>query len=297
MCRIKLHDPTSLFTRCGKLVNSTAMRFLEHEMGSLSGNQRRIADYLLQNRSRLPVLTVDQLAEEIGVSIASISRFARAAGYSSLRELRTALHSESFATPSKKLHDRLSRIDADHPLADVFAFEADNLSESRGRVSEAAFNRAVEAIDQAPRLFVWAAGPSIALIDLLRFRLNRFGTVVVPVDVSGPWMAEALVNLTSEDVALVFCFFQDRPEAARVLTFASDHNATSILCTDLMVADIVECAEIVLQIYRGAMGEFHSLVAPVALVDALVLGVARRRPELHMNQLNRLSGIRDELSP
>ncbi|MFW6223536.1 MAG: hypothetical protein ACOC4A_01480, partial [Spirochaetota bacterium] len=96
-------------------------------------------------------------------------------------------------------------------------------------------------------------------------------------------------------VTLVFCFLEDKPAARHVIDFASERKAGSILCTDLPVAEIVDRADVTLQIYRGALSEFHSLVAPIAIVDALVLGIVRRRPEIRTAQLRNLERIRSTL--
>lgn len=271
------------------------MRFLGNEVGSLSRQHQRIAEYLMQNRRRMPLLTVEELAEEIGVSMASISRFARTIGYSSLKELRVALHEETAVSPATKLRDRLNRIQPHGPISDILQFEQENLRVTQERLSQAAFDHAVTLLDAAQRVFVWADGPSIALVDLLSFRLNRFGYTVVPIPPTGPAMAEGLLNIGDGDVTLVFCFLEDKSEARHVIDFASERQAGSILCTDLLVAEVVDRADVSLQIYRGAISEFHSLVAPIAVVDALVLGIARRRPEVRTAQLRDLERIRSKL--
>lgn len=272
------------------------MRFLGNEVGSLSPQHQRIAEYLMQNRQRIPLLTVEELAEEIGVSMATVSRFARAMGYSSLKELRIALHEGSAVSPSMKLQDRLDRIQPNDPISDILQFERENLHVTQDRLSQVAFDNAVGILDTTERVFVWADGPSLALVELLRFRLNRFGYTVLAIPPSGPAMAEGLLNIRDGDVTLVFCFLEDKPAARHVIDLATDRQASSILCTDLLVAEVVDRADVSLQIYRGALSEFHSLVAPIAVVDALVLGIARRRPDVRTAQLRELERIRLKLS-
>ncbi|MFW5842519.1 MAG: MurR/RpiR family transcriptional regulator [Spirochaetota bacterium] len=271
------------------------MRFLGTEVGNLSRKHRRIAEYLMQNRRNILLLTVEELAEEIGVSTATISRFARAVGYATLRDLRIALHDETTSSPSRKLQDRLNRLESANPIAAILRFERDNLSRTEERLTQSAFDRAVEFLDATQRLFVWADGPSVALIELLRFRLNRFGYSVFGIAASGNEMAEGLVNITTGDVVLVFSFLRANPGALHVVEFATRRGAHTVLCTDLLVAESVDRADTVLHVYRGAMSEFHSLVAPVAIVDALVLGIARRRPQIRTSQLAALEEIRSEL--
>lgn len=226
----------------------------------------------------------------------TISHFGRALGYSSLREIRVALHEGSSVSPSTKLRDRLNRSEPDNPIAGILQFEQENLGLTRERLSQAAFDRAVTFLDSAERLFVWADGPSVALVHLLRFRLNGFGYPVLSIPPSGPAMAEGLVNLRNRDVALIFCFLEDKPAARHVVEFAAQRGARSVICTDLLVAEILERADFSLQIYRSALSEFNTLGAPIAIVDALVLGLARRRPEVRTAQLQELEQIRHGLS-
>lgn len=271
------------------------MRFLGKEVGTFSKQQQRIAEYLMQNRSKVSLLTVEELAKEIGVSMATISRFARAIGFANLKELRVTLHNDTVSRPSQKLKDRLDRLESSDLFAEILRVERENLEKTQERLNQNAFDRAVELLDSTTRVFVWADGPSIALFELLRFRLNRFGYAVTPITPTGPAMAEGLINIRAGDVVMVFSFLHEKREALHVVEFANDRRAHTVLCTDLLVAEIIDRVDVVLPIYRGAMSEFHSVTTPVSVVDALVLGIGRRRPAVRTEQLAELERIRMEL--
>lgn len=266
------------------------------DSGELSERQKRIADYFERNSARVPYLTVDEIAAELSVSTATVSRFVRAAGYPSLKTLKSLLRDRLEASPSRKLEGRLDHMSGGNILGELISTEISHLRETFDRLDRNQFARAVGALAETQRLFLFGNGPNRSLVELLRFRMNRFGYEISEVGRANDRMAESLVHITERDCIVAFAFFRENPTTRAALRFARERGATVILITDLVVADIVSDADAVLYTARGASSEFHSLVPPVAVVDALVLGVASKRRRESVDKLEALASVRSRLA-
>lgn len=271
------------------------MAAIVHRVDDLSEGQKRIADYFEKNASRIPYLTVDEIAAELSVSTATVSRFVRKAGLGSLKQAKALLRDRLEATPSRKLAGRLEHMRGEDPLGDLIETEIKHLRNTVDRLDRREFSAAVNAVAEARRLFLFGNGPNHSLVELLRFRLNRFGYEIAEVGRASDRLAESLVHLRPTDVLIAFAFFRENPTARAVLRFAKERAAFTVLVTDLVIADILEDGDAILYTARGATAEFHSLVPPVAVVDALVLGVAASRKGENIEKLNALAEVRRRL--
>jgi DNA-binding MurR/RpiR family transcriptional regulator len=261
----------------------------------LSEGQRQIADYLLKNRRRIPYLTIDEIASELGVSIATVSRFSKAAGYRSFRDLKAELKQELDVTPSGKLIDRIDNVGGMDFLSRFVAEEISHLEETLRDCSRAQFDRAVALLSRAPQVFIYATGPSHGLAELLQFRLNRLGAFVRFVGRNASSQAEALMHMGEDDAIVMFSFFKERETVKRMSELARRRGGSSVLLTDLQVSDMAGMVDATLYTNRGKRDEFHSMVVPTAVVDALVLALAGRNRERSLARLERLEAARRAL--
>ena len=264
------------------------------QMANYTNTQQEIIDFICRNPGTFLTASISQLAERLGISDASLSRLARHAGYRDYKELKAAVTGAlSGAGPAEKLQGSLSG-EKGGGLDSFLSWQQTCLQKTLEMIDRNAFEQAVEQIASAKRIFLHGKGASRCLAQLLDFRLNRFGKDIFLMPSGGTELFEDISRLQAED--LVICFgFQKLPREDRVLlSCASQAGCRSILFCSRVYAAETSQAGISLLIYRGEPEEYHSMAAPMAVIDALVVQVAAAMGEDAVRPLERLHALKQE---
>lgn len=264
----------------------------------LTKSEKRIANYMRKNQEEAAFLSAGELADRLGLSEATMVRFARSLGFSSYPAMRVVLQ-ESFrrrVTHSARLRGRLDDL---REAGDIFerlvASEIDYMTQALETVDRPALHQAVELLRSRKQVFVFGVGPSISLVDLLEIRLGRFGRQVIPLTTAGREILEPLLRMTDQDLMFVICFFDISPALQLVLDYAKEVNCPVIMLTDTLGSIIGDKADVVLAARRGPMAEFHSLVVPMTIINTLLLALANEDREQVMANLDKLDQLRERL--
>lgn len=142
---------------------------------AFSPNQRIIADFIQKNEQRVVYMTEQEMAGELHLSIASVSRFWKAAGYKHAKDFKNRLRFRFESTPSVKMRDAMQRSD-DTSLPQLLLDNCSHhLQETRRYLSDDVLKRAVDAISTARIIYVYSPGPCAGLAELMIYRMARFG--------------------------------------------------------------------------------------------------------------------------
>ncbi|OMF27208.1 hypothetical protein BK133_19870 [Paenibacillus sp. FSL H8-0548] len=265
----------------------------EIPFNQMSKSQQKIADFIVKSPERIPFYTEEDIAIKAGVSIATVSRFWKSIGYDNLKSFKKYLQETQHSTPARKMQHVLEKTERE-VVVQMISSAAVNLEETAKRISLQAFDRAVDTLNTANKIFVHGPGSTSCLTDLLRFRLNRIGIEIRIMPQSGHELLESLVHAGPQDVVLFFGFVRKSPEATVILEQASESGYTTILITDLLLSDMINESDIVIQVDRGDRDAFHSLVAPMAIVESLSVSLAGQRGEAAMDKLKQLHAMRKQ---
>lgn len=264
----------------------------------LTKSEKRIADFIRKNQDESSFLAAAEVANRLNLSEATIVRFARTLGYCSYPALRENLQENfrSRITHSSRLRSRLADT---RESGDIFerltTMEIDYLSQALNSVDRKAMKKAVSLFKKHRRIFVFGLGPSTTLVHLLEIRLRRFGKEVVPLTSSGREVLEHLISLTVNDLVFVICFFDANPALRLMLDHASKVGCPVVMLTDTLESVVGESADVILAAQRGPVGEFHSLVVPMTVINALLLTLASEDQESIMPHLDKLDSLRGQL--
>ena len=262
----------------------------------LTKSEKQIANYLRKNQEESAFLSAAELAVRLGLSEATIVRFARTVGFDSYPAMREVLQ-DNFrrrVTHSTRLQSRLEDL---HEGGDIFermvASEIDYLSHALETVDRQAFRQAVDLMKSHKRVFVFGVGPSVSLVELMDIRLRRVGWEVVPLTTTGREILEPLLMMNEKDLLFSICFFDITPSLELVLEYANEVNSQIIMLTDTLGSIIGDKADVVLAARRGPVSGFHSLVVPMTIINTLLLALAQEDQEHTISNLDKLDELRE----
>jgi len=273
-------------------------RIVSERYSSLTKSEKLIADYIRKNQDESAFLSAAELAGRLGLSEATLVRFARTLNFPSYPSLREVLQ-ETFrqrVTHSTRLRGRLDEL---REAGDIFerltVTEIDYLSQAHDSIDRNEMNKAVDLLRSRQKIFVFGLGPSITLVDLMEIRLRRFGKEIIPLRTSGREILESLLLMGPDDLLFVICFFDQNPTLKMVLEYGKQTGCPIILLTDTLDAILRDQADVILAARRGPIGEFHSLVVPMTIINAILLTIASEAQETIMPTLDKLDMLREQL--
>lgn len=265
--------------------------------GDLTKSERRIADFMRASQDEAAFLSAAEIAQQLELSEATLVRFARSLGFESYPALREALQEDyrHRMTHSARLRSRLDDL---REGGDIFerlvASEIDYLTEALHTVDRQALDAAVELLRSHQRVFVFALGPSVSLVELLQIRLTRAARMVIPLNTSGQEILEPLLLMRSDDLLIVIGFFNVTPALQMVLDYANRQGTPVILVTDMLGPLVGGKADVVLAARRGPVSAFHSLTVPMTMINAMLLALSSADQEEVMSHLDKLDQLRGQ---
>lgn len=265
---------------------------LDWNLESLSPGQYKIADYIQKNMQTVLFLTEQEIADNLGLSIASVSRFWRSVGFKNIKDFKNQLREHLEVTPAAKMRNIMDKANAAFLPGQFLASSIEHLESTLQHYSQEAFDAAVDALVTARRVYLYAPGPSSGLGQLMHYRLSRFGLSIHRLDRGGSELFEDLLHITGEDVVVLFGFVRLLPEAKVITDHAKQCGYRTVLITDRLVSDFSGQSDVTLYASRGEIWEFHSMVAPTFLIENLIVAAGMKNQEQHLRKLDQLNQLR-----
>ena len=259
----------------------------------LTANEAALLEFINQHSDRFLFLSIAQLAEALSMSEATVSRFARHVGCRDFKHLKQVVlaQTQTRTGPADKLAATLAEGDG-APLPHWLEQQRYCLEKTEALLDPAEFHRAVQAIFEARRVFVYAKNASRSMAELLRFRLRRIGVDVRLLAGAGNELLEGLAAAGPGDLVVVFSFSKRSTEGAILLDWQREAGYRTLLFTGQLSPLPDPQPDIRLFVYRGEANEYHSMAAPAAIVDALVLGVSAKLGDRAVDRLARLRALK-----
>ena len=283
-----LTDQSSL---CLKKRGGTTMQF-SVDVGDLTRAEQKILEFINTNRDTFLYLSIGQLAQALDMSDATVSRFARHVGCRDYKSLK-ALVMEQSAGPAAKMAGTLGREGGFSPAA-WLEHQQLCLSKTAQQLDEAEFQRGVEAVSGARRIFIHGKNASASLAQMLHFRLRRLGLNVSLLPSGGSELLEGLAQAGEEDTVILFSFSKLSKEGRVLLEQSRRAGYRTLAFVSRTCMPLEERADISLFAYRGETKEYHSMAAPAALADALVVAVTERLGSQGVQALERLHQMKKD---
>ncbi len=265
--------------------------------GGFPKQQKKIADFILTNISEVIYYPVARISQEIGVSNASIVRFAKLLGFEGFPEFREALfkYYKEIFSPSERVKQLIKDFDnSEINYRSITEKEIHYLQKSITAIDDSKFLGTVDLICGAKKVHILGTGPNEMLGLHLAFRLRRFRVDVQHHRVGDMRILEELLNLDENDLAIAYNFYRTADDLKVFINVMKRNKVPVVLITDIMTPIIIKDCDYVLCAERGPHGAFHSPLVPMAITNALLVGVAHQLDKKALEALDLLETYRQD---
>jgi DNA-binding MurR/RpiR family transcriptional regulator len=268
--------------------------------GEMSPAEQRVVRFFQGNREEVLIASAAALAAKAETSDATIVRATRALGFAGLDDLRRTLADElrSSLSPAERLTRTLGEVGGS--LSAAFEVTLDihlrSLESLRRAITPELFEKAVDGIAGAPRILVFGIGPSSAIAHYLVVQLGRFGLDAASLTNTGLLFADDLRKLRKGDLIIVLAYGRVYAELAALLDEVHRCGLRSFLLTDTLAATLRHRVDLVLPVARGHAEMLSMHTATLGFIEALLVGVATKRPGETLASLKELNEVRERLA-
>lgn len=273
---------------------------LADRLSEMSPAEQRVARFFSDNRADVLMASAAELATKAGTSDATVIRTAKVLGFSGLDEMRRTVAEEMRAsmTPAARLTRTLGSVGKDPSSAFNVMLDThlQSLESLRQTVSPQQFEAAVKHVVAARRVLVFGLGPSSAIATYFVVQLSRFGIEASALMNTGLLFADDLQKLRRDDLVVILAYGKVYPELGALLDEKNARGARSILLTDTLAPKLRSRVDLVLQVPRGHADMLSTHTATLGLIEALLVGVAARRPGETFASLEKLNELRRKLT-
>lgn len=246
----------------------------------MSKGQKLIAEYIINNYDKAAFMTASRLGEKVGVSESTVVRFANELNYDGYPRLQKALQEliRNKLTSVQRI-EMSQEMDQSAVLRTVLKADTANLRHTMEEMDEGIFQQVVEALLSARRIYVLGLRSSAPLSQFLSYYLDFVMDNVVMVTSGLSDMFEQLIRIGPEDVLVGISFPRYSNRTIEAMHFARGKGAQTVAITDSRLSPLVGLSDSAL-IARSDMASFvDSLVAPMSLINALIVAISLRRSD------------------
>ncbi len=269
---------------------------IESKLPRLSKGQKRIAQYILDEFEKAAFMTAAVLGKTVQVSESTVVRFASELGCNGYPQLQKILQEAVLHRLNnvQRIETEHVRLQEQNVLSVTLSGDAERLRKTMEGIDNSAFRGAVDAIANARRIYVLAAGSSSALASFFAYYLRCiFEDVRLITSASTAAIMEELVHLTPRDVLISISF----PRYCRgVLTaqeYANSLGADTVALTDSENAPLAMFTQHLLAAKSDIISFVESLTAPMSVINALIAALAAKRNEQLRQTMEKLEDVWD----
>lgn len=260
-------------------MEDTLINVLTKGSKKFSKGQRLIAKYILSNYDKAAFMTAGRLGEIVGVSESTVVRFATELGYDGYPNMRKALQEmiRNRLTSVQRIEVAKSMMDEKDITKSVISSDMQNLQATLDGLDQEVFDSAIDEIINAKRVYIVGMRTSTSLASFLGLYLNllRDGVTVVR-DTAASETFEQLIRIGEGDLFIGISYPRYSSHTIDAMQFAKKMGAKAIAITDGASSPVNGIADICLYAKSDMVSFIDSLVAPLSLINAIIVAVAKK---------------------
>jgi len=249
--------------------------------GKMSKGQKTIANFIYDHYDQAVFMTAAKLGDTVGVSESTVVRFASYVGYSGYPEFQKDLEEwvQNKINSVQKIDAKYGRSTQSEILTSVLNADIEKITDTIDNLDPAAFETAVNIILEARNIYIMGIRSCAPLADFLHFYLNMIrGNVILLRTTSVSETFEQMIRIGEKDAMIGISFPRYSMRTLKAMEFANDRNAKVIAITDSVHSPMNLYSSCNLLARSDMVSIVDSLVAPLSLINALVVAMCLKRP-------------------
>jgi len=255
------------------------LEYLKKNYDKLTDNQKIIGKYVIDNYREVAFLSAAELGERVGVSDATVIRFARSIGFSGFTEFKDSIREsiKNVDSPDVRLLKSWDSIKNKNDLIlKIGKADLRNLEGFLLNIEVDKINQSVEEIYNADTIYLVGMGSSMVVAEFLGWHLKRMGFRVDPIRGGGLTLIENLAAITKKDLLIVCTFRRYSKDTYNSIVLAKKRGAKVLTITDSNLTDISINSDIVFSVAAENSSFFNSYVVPMMLCNILLMSVLEK---------------------
>lgn len=270
---------------------------IEEGMPTFSKGQKRIANYILEHYDKAAYMTASKMGALVGVSESTVVRFAIELGFEGYPEMQKSLQEliRMKLTSVQRVEVTNSLIGEGDVLEKILMSDAEKIRRTLEEVDREAFEAAVDAIVAAEKIYIIGVRSSSSLAGFLNFNFRMiFDNVKFVQTTSGSEMFEQIMSIGPNDVMIAISFPRYSKRIVNAVEYAHNAGADVISLTDSHQSPIAGVADQLLLARSDLVSFVDSLVAPLSIINAIIVAVSRKKMDDIRVRFDKLEKIWDE---
>ena len=278
-------------------MNNDVLAILKEKETTFSKGQKRIARYITESYDKAAFMTANKLGKTVGVSESTVVRFAVDLGFDGYPSMQKAMQEMVLnrLTSVQRIEVANNRIGDQDVVSMVLNSDMEKLRHTGEVLDREEFKEAVNTILKAKRVYILGVRSVEPLANFLGYYLNyMFNNVHVVSGFSAAEMFEKIVGVNSEDVVIAFSFPRYSSTTIKGAQYCRSTGATVIGITDSRLSPLGQNSDHVLVAKSDMVSLVDSLVAPLSVVNALIVAIAAKKEKELSQTFAALERIWDE---
>ena len=276
---------------------SNIVQTIRERYDSLSDTHKKIADFILHNLEKAAFSSLMEISREIGISDASIIRFAREVGYKGYQDLRQSLiwYIRRIIYPSQKSSFHFDEIGQSHPLIQtVMEKDLEYITKTISKIDIDDFDNLIKLICNANRIYCMGWGMSSFLAEYLTFNLRFLSYHAIDVTRERRPLLQQLLQMDKSDILITFDLMMYSSEIIEAVEYIHKKNSDIkiITITNDPRAQIVQYSHLCFFIdILGQQFKLISLTAPFSFINAIIEEVFNKDSDKAKKALNEIQRV------
>ncbi len=271
-------------------MDADLIKNIQNNFNSFSKSQKLIAEFLISSYDKAAFMTAATIGSTVGVSESTVVRFANFLGYEGYKDLQNALQEliKNKLTTVQRLTISSSYSNEKSAMKKVMELDKKNLDRTINEIDNDSFHRSLELILKSRKTYIIGLRSSSYLAGYFGFYLN-FLQVSNKVVTSGAQdVFEQLVAAGPEDVIVAISYPRYSKRTIEALEFAKSKGCKIVAITDSLLSPASKFSDIILLAGSEMSSIVDSLVAPMSLINALIVNLSIAKKDQLTNKLEEL---------
>lgn len=275
-------------------IDNDVLQRIQNKREKCSKGQKKLSNYILKNYDKVAFMTALEISKKTGVSESTVVRFAKSLGYKGFPQFQKELAN----LVKDKLHsiDKISikdkNVTDDVIIENVFKADSDKILNTINNLDKEAFSSAIDMIMNAKQIYIIGIRDSSILADFLANNLKQiYNNIVKITSTNTSELIEQMISVDSEDVVVGISFPRYSMRTLKAMEYANNKNAGIISITDSKHSPMNMYSSCNLFADSSLVSVMESLVAPLSLINALVVAIYIKKSDELVNRFEKLQEI------